>query len=480
VALAGAAAIVTLAACGGTHADKAGGDVAAPLTLRIEMPDAGDPEGTAFAADVARRSGGSLRVVVDSQRYSGTYPSNEVALARRLAAGDVQLGYLPARAWAADGVAPYRALLAPFAATTMTASDAIASGPIARQLLAALPRSVVGLALVPSELRQLLSTRPLVSPAGYSGTRVRVIDDPQSAADIVALGGVPVQGINADAVGSDFRRGSIDALETSPDTVLRDSYLGFAHYLTSYAVFPKFESIVVSRPTWRTLSDTQRDAIRAAAADAVANARRRVPGRIRHDVAELCAAGIHLAIPSASALQRLSATAGAADRSVQSDAGAASILREITALPESGPQPLPVAESPCTADTRASPGAGPTIPDGTYRVTDTAADWRAGDVINPDFQTRITFTFHIHDGRWSETQQPDYPDQGPTSGVYSVHGDHVTWIMLRAGVDGDGQVVAPETVTWSYFNGQLRFRNVTVADYASRVIYAAHPWRRIR
>jgi hypothetical protein len=33
-------------------------------------------------------------------------------------------------------------------------------------------------------------------------------------------------------------------------------------------------------------------------------------------------------------------------------------------------------------------------------------------------------------------------------------------------------------VRWSYFDGQLTFAIVDVADTGSRVIYTAHPWRK--
>ena len=52
--------------------------------------------------------------------------------------------------------------------------------------------------------------------------------------------------------------------------------------------------------------------------------------------------------------------------------------------------------------------------------------------------------------------------------------------MLKAGVHGENNVTAPETVRWSYFDGLLRFTIVDVFDHGSRVLYSAHPWRKIR
>ena len=86
------------------------------------------------------------------------------------------------------------------------------------------------------------------------------------------------------------------------------------------------------------------------------------------------------------------------------------------------------------------------------------------------------------DGTWYQTQKPNYPDQGPFSGTYTVHGDQLTFVMLHAGRPGHppNGVDAPETVQWSFFEGKLTMKNLIVADSAARVLYAAHPWRKIR
>ena len=61
------------------------------------------------------------------------------------------------------------------------------------------------------------------------------------------------------------------------------------------------------------------------------------------------------------------------------------------------------------------------------------------------------------------------------SGHYVVKGDEVTFYFNPSPT---GCWSAPETVRWSYFDGQLTFAIVDVADTASRVIYTAHPWRK--
>ena len=122
-----------------------------------------------------------------------------------------------------------------------------------------------------------------------------------------------------------------------------------------------------------------------------------------------------------------------------------------------------------------------TIPNGVYVVTDTAADFRARGVgVNPDFDGDITYVTQMRNGRFYQTQKPNPPDQGPFSGTYEIHGDEVVFTMLKAGVNGENAISAPETLKWSYYGGELQFRVVTVADPAGVVLYTAHPWRKVR
>jgi len=482
-----AAVAAGLAACGGGQgANKAGARVQPSVTLTLEMPDAADRQGTFFANDVASRSGGSIRIRIDQNGYSSARPANELALARALTSGREDIGYLPARAWAAAGIPAFKALLAPFLATTDATAQAIASGSVARQVLGSLPKQVVGVALVPAELRRVLSTRPPTSPSSFAGLRIRIIDDPQSSADFASLGAHPMEGIASSQVYELIRRGRLDAAETSPSLALSNSYYTAARYLSSYAIFPKFESIVISRRTWNKLSGSQRAAVTAAAADTVRAAQTQVPGQEGRALSQLCQAHVHVATPTAAQLRQLAQAAQPAARALVSDPIARSVINAIRTLPGAGPQavasPLPAS---CGRVARSVPnqalGQGPaTIPSGVYVVTTTVPDLRAGGVQGPDFNRDITYTTTIANGRWSQTQSPNYPDQGPFSGTYTVRGDQVRWVMLKAGTHGQNAITAPETVTWSYFNGLLRFRVVDVADPDSVVIYTAHPWRKVR
>lgn len=473
-------AAVALVACGGTpDADKSGAAIKTKVTLTLQMPDADDVLGQRFAADVARRSGGSVTVRIDARApYDSRDPANELKLARALESGREDMGYLPARAWAADGRPAFKALLAPFLVTTYPAAQAVATGRIADDVLATLPPSVVGVALVPAEVRRVLAKWPPVSPDAFDGLRVRVIDNPQSAAAFLALGAVPVQGLLAGDVYTRMRSHRLDAAESSPSFVLSNSYAGVARYLSSYALFPKFQSIVVSAKAWKRLSPEQQAAVRAAALDTVAAAATQVPAREGTELGQLCRAGIRVTVPTARQLDALAASAATATDGL-GDPAAAKVLGALRSLPGAGPQAL---ASPLPADCTKPPPAPAAakagqaaIPNGVYVTKTTVADLRRGAAIGPDFNRDIVYRTTLRDGRWYQTQTPNYPDQGPFSGTYTVDGDEVRFVMLHAA----GALVTPETVKWSYFNKRLRFRIVDVADSASRVLYTAHPWRKV-
>src|SRR3954451_19305287 len=413
------AAGVGIAACGGDdHRDKSGAKVEDKATLVLQMSDLGDEPAGVFARAVDRRSHGTVHIRVGGDEYESTLPSNEVRLARALTSGREDVGYVPARAWAAIGSAPFTALLAPFAITTDATIEAVATGGVARDVLAALPRGVVGLALVPAEPRRVLAVRAPLSPAAFTDLRLRVIDNPQSAADFEALGAKPVQGMASDEVARALRRHTLDGAESSPRPVLTNGYFSQAKYLSAYGIFPKFQSIVVSRRTWDRLSPQQQAAVRAASEDAVTLAHERIPARQQADLRQLCAAGEHIVVPSAAHLRGRAAAAQPPADALAEDPAAARVLTAIRALPGSGPQPQ-VAPLPGSCTHHKGAGTTPvrtgpaTIPSGTYVVKVTTAEFRATGAISPHTARDVTFTTRIRNGRWDQIQSPTYHDPCP-------------------------------------------------------------------
>jgi TRAP-type transport system periplasmic protein len=486
-AAAASVALVCLAACGNAaRIDKAGVASHAVTDISLQMPDGTQPDGIYFAQDVARRSRGTLKVLIDPTTYASSEPGNEAKLIAALRAGRVGFGYQPARDWAAAGVAGFEALEAPFLVTTAQATEKLAASPVAGALLRQLtPLGVVGLGLIPNEPRQFLSTRPLIAASSWQSTSLRINDSPQTAALVRAVGSLPVQGIGSVKVGGMLRSGSVAGVETSPMYILSNSYNRDASYLTAYGLFPKFQTIVAGASAWRKLTAAQQAAMRQAASDTLAFADRTVIPLERHELAGLCAQGLVLDSPSPA---QLGALADEAVRVAPAGGQVAALTQTIKAdVPGTGPQPEAVAPPPqCrTAGTAAEAialhrlsdpnqpaGRRATIPPGTYVTTDTVADFEAGGVYGRDWDKAITFTTHLYaNGTFYQAQQPGYPDQPSVRGRYNVKGDDVTF----SSPDLDDN---PETVRWSYYDGQLTFGIVTVQDIAGIVIYTAHPWTR--
>jgi hypothetical protein len=270
--------------------------------------------------------------------------------------------------------------------------------------------------------------------------------------------------------------------------MLANSYNAEASYLTSYAVLPKFETLVATRRAWLALTAAQRAAVRRAIAGTLARARTALSGDEGQDLARLCTNGVIIDLPSPAQLAVLAREAGGPP----GNAEVAATMRAIRVdVPGTGPQlsPIPVPVSvPCrTAQTVAaaislhrlslrtrSGKQGATMPPGNYATTVTVADLRAGGLYGTDWNKPITFTYHIHaDGKVEQTQTPDYPDQGPIYGHYVLHGDEVTFIWNAA------SGLTPEKLRWSYFRGQLTFSIISVQDPTGQVQYVAHPWRKV-
>ena len=482
------AGITALAACSGGPADKTGAPAHARTTLRILMPEGGDPEGTYFVAAVARRSNSRIKVTVDSASFTSADPASEAGVVAGLRSGRGDLGFVTARNWAAAGDQGFQAVLTPFGVTTLDLTIRLSHNPIAKDLLDGLaPTGIVGLALVPGEPRQLLSTRPLFGPT-LGQARIRIVDNPQTTTLLDALAAVPVSGLTARETFEALRSRSIVGAETSPIYTLANSYNSVAHHLTAYALLPKMSTIVATDASWRRLSAADRKALTQAAADTVTEAEQQLPKRLTQELTTLCSSGVALGQVPAS---DLSALARAGQAAVLHGPRADTVREAIAALPGSGPQPqvigfpdaCAVARTADEAVDKARPddGAefvhrgGATIPPGVYVTTNTPADLHAGGVYGPESERDLTTTTTIHaDGTYEQPQNPQYPGQPIVRGRYTVVGDTVTFTA-----DPDAGLT-PEVVRWSYYQGRLTFRIVNVQDSAGVVLYTAHPWRKIR
>jgi TRAP-type C4-dicarboxylate transport system substrate-binding protein len=466
---------------GGAAHNKSGADVATKRhVLHLEATDAGSPDVRYFAKRIQTRSGGSLRVDVRDD-YPSILPANEARLARDVRAGRVDFGVLPARAWPAAGVGAFAALQAPFVLASYTAARSALAGPAGDSLRRALERAgIVPLALVPDELRRLLTVRPLDTPEAFRGLRVRVADNSTSRDDLQALGAEPVQGITSDQVYDQLKARHLDGAETAPMFGVANGYGRFAKHVTGYALFDRVDTLVASPAAWKRLSPSQQSAVRAAARDTIGFAAS-LPDRDTKDLGRLCASGVRVTTPTVARLRAIADATEPVRAALRRDPAAGPILKQLEATEGTGPQLLPVPRK-CEEAGRPAGGGQPTgtasIPNGIYVTRTTVADLRRVGQLGPDWETSMTWTTRMRDGRWTQNRTPlaiDPKYKDGWWGTYTASGDRLTFRYLNPEDAG-----TTETVRWSYYDGRLTFKLIDVADLSARAIYAAHPWRKVR
>src|SRR5215210_7449201 len=263
------ALVISAAGCGG-RGDKAGGPRSVSLTLHA--PDGASDLTDVFVQEAERRSKGTLKIVVEGEAYSSADPANEARLAAALRTGDAELTLLPSRAWESQGVTTFRALQAPFLVTDNDLLRRIVSGPISAEILRGTDRiAVVGLTLLPDSLRRTLGRRPFTNLDALRGARIRIVDSATTAAGLRALGASPVTGYDARQVGPGLASGHLDGAESSAGSILDNNYQAVANHLPANVVlFPKTNTIAVSRRTFERLTSEQQRALREAAAATLA------------------------------------------------------------------------------------------------------------------------------------------------------------------------------------------------------------------
>ena len=176
--------------------------------------------------------------------------------------------------------------------TSRSLLDRAVTGPVATGLLAALkPAKVTGLAIVPTGIRYLLSTRPLTTPAQFYGAKIRINDSTTSSEVITALGATPVTNIaSGPAAVQALRDGKLTAIETDPVNAMLGGYLQVAPYvLVNAPLYAKTTTLAVSSAALARLPAADVGWLREAAAQAAASQAGSTSDRV--DWASMCGQG---------------------------------------------------------------------------------------------------------------------------------------------------------------------------------------------
>jgi TRAP-type C4-dicarboxylate transport system substrate-binding protein len=461
-----------LVGCSARHrtnaADKAGGS-GGPVVLRLGVSDdallAESRLARYFAADVARRSRGDIRVRLVFLAAGSSTPDVEARTIAFVREGRFDLGWVAARAWDELGVTSFQALQAPFLITSYPLLDRVLTGPLAVEMLSGLDEhDVVGLALIPGLLRHPIGLRrPLVSLADFGGARVRDLPSRATDALLRALGAMPVHVSN-----DDFGHARIDGEELS----LVNAPIG-GILTANVAFFPKVITLFAGKRAFAGLSDGQQAILRAAAEDTLKHnasfpvrtalafegvlARQycRLPGRIVLANNEERAELVRAARP----------VYGLLERDPQTKAEIEQIRTMKAGLP--APPPIVVPSSCLGPGQPAELGAQrpPNILNGTYHRLLTAAAARASG-LTPDAGTYpVVVTTVLRDGKWTANS-----DRPADVGTYSLDGDRIVFRLGTA------------AMRFTYVrdrDGTLHLRPIPPMERGDRFFMAGAPWLRV-
>jgi TRAP-type transport system periplasmic protein len=453
---------VLLAGCGSAGTDKIGAAHRKPLVLTMAHGNDADQTLQVFADEVARRSGGTLRIQVINDWRDGQR-DYEAGIIRDVKAGKADLGVVGSRAWDAVGVTSLDALQAPFLIDSYALEqDVLQSGIPAKMLQGLAPLGLVGLGVLPGPLRYPLSApRPLRTPADFAGLRVGYQGADEPAESLRALGAKPVQ--LPTGAGWD----GIDAIEQQLASIDGNSYEAFAKYLTAnVTLWPRPNTIFINNKTFTSLTTSQRTLLHQAASDAIPAALAVVRTQERTALTRLCRARIDLVTATPTDLAELHAAVAPVLARIERNPQTRSFITTIDATRSTAGTTAETAPS-CAANRSQAPLSAP-IPNGTYEGFSTSRDAQRAGV--PPNDARRTLILGPNTVLLKEAYPDGHTDIG-WNGTYSVYRDRI--ILTNA---SDGYTV---TARWSYDGVRLRFTDVG-PKATDALVWGSHPWLNTR
>jgi len=476
--LASALAVAVLTGCAASHrvrgADKAGGSDA-PLVLRLGDVDSEDYSITTrvleyFGEQVAKLSGGTLRVRVIYDAAGHERPDVEAQVARKVRDGSFDLGWIGAAAWDELGVTSFQAVHAPFLVSDDLLLDRLATGPLADTMLSGLRNAgVQGLAVVPESLRNPVGLRqPLVSLGSFRRARLIVTPSRVTDAALRALGATPVH-----ALGHAQKPGEADGLLES-----LVAFLGPDIVTGNASMFPVLHTLFANPASLRALTASERAALERAAARTLAHvvARRR---SAQAAIERFCSIGRsasatgggRVVLASRAELAALVRATRPVYSELERDPRTKRLINQIRALKRSLP-PAPAIRVPrgCSVPLERGP-TGNTAPqtttklDGTYRWVLTKADAiRFGE---PPDQAPVggVGTMTLRNRKWQIGEGSDAP-----AGTFAVRGDRIVFNWENAVL----------IFTFSRDrDGTLHLTPAASVERGDRFVWSSEPWRRI-
>ena len=158
-----AASAIPLTACSGSRSDKAGGaEERDPVVLEFasftsDIP----PQLQEFAGEVARRSGGTLRIEFEPEWRVGD-PDAERGTIEDVKAGKVDMAWVGARVFDRLGVRNFQGLLAPLLVDSYELEARVFESGIPADMLDGVGElGVVEIGVLPGQIQRLLGVGPV-------------------------------------------------------------------------------------------------------------------------------------------------------------------------------------------------------------------------------------------------------------------------------------------------------------------------------
>ena len=309
-----------------------------PVVIRLGT---GDPRGRPdtpvverFVEAVEDLSEGGMRVEVvweaggDSSDLNGGFERGVVGLVQD---GELDLGWIAARAWDTVGVTSFQALQAPFLVTDHELLAEVLAGSMADEMSAGLGDvGLVGLGLYPDGLRYPLGyTAPMTSLEDFDGADIRLVPSEATETLFEALGGRPAYGLAGDALDAAIASGDVDGTEVSLE--LAASIAPKGSVVTGNVVlFPRVNTLFAGQDLMDSLSDEQDTILAAAAEETYAFA----ASATAEDFRAFCEAGGEVVLASEVDVAALERAARPVYRLLEADPATKAFIDEIHELKE--------------------------------------------------------------------------------------------------------------------------------------------------
>ena len=471
------ASVLGVAACSG-QSDKAGG-VRTPKPTVLTLVSALDPIIVdQFAAEVTRRSQGTIRVDHQGRWHEGDINA-ERDLIRHVQAGKASLGVVPARAWHDVGVRSFDALLAPMAVDSLTLEQKVLESDLVGSMLAGTSSlGLTGVGLLPGPMRKPVGTsRQLLGPRDYRGAAIGISSSPIAARTFEVMGAKPT------ASGfSGARIDRFDGIEQQVSSVAGNQYDGVARSVTANVnLWPRPQVVFANGDAFGALTPTQRETLKAAAHSALPAEISNIRADEKESVGNLCRRGkIQFITASQRQIDQLRKAVEPVYTWLGEDQQTRAAIDAIRSL-RTGTESAPADEAPsCPATNTGAAIAGvKTQLDGVYQVTTTVADLLATGVPPSDAvaENYGTWTYVFDRGRFAFTQENTAKGACTWGyGTMAVKGDQMEWTFSGGG--GIAPSRATNKAGEHFVFGWSLYRN-TLTLTGGPENFRARPWHRV-